>query len=388
MRRFLAVCLFLLAIISSSFADFFPDKISENAKISVLAVDYDDFFHSIFSKNCLRIFDVENSFDYIIDFAHFENFDDVFFGLKFYFHPKKAFVKISPYLEYFLENYKKKNVKVIELNIDLSPKEIEYIFDFVKTLYAALPNYKYDFDILNNNSETHISSILHDAERMHGKQTTVSYDFTNFIHSKLNYKKINNDFVLLSDSQKLNFENQLFPKYEKAYKLPLVIFSVILISIAFLLSAYQMLVYYLEKFYLASVFSVVQIADFLIFFVAGFLGAIILFQDIFSSQEFFRNNFQFLYLFPLHFIVAFSFFKQFLPSKIQIYYWGGTSFLSLIYAFVLLISRNELPLVSFLGTLFFFFRTICFFLIAIDIKKRPKPNPYELLKRFLDFISS
>ena len=388
-KKVVLVPLFFLLPIFSFFASEFPERLSDQAKISILSVNYNDISHSLFSKSCLRFFDAETNFDQIIDFACFENFEDEFFLLKFFLHGKKAGIRTAPFLDYFLAQQKQTNVSLTESLLELSPAEVAYIFQFVSTMNRALPEYSYDFDILTNNSETHISHILHDSARMVGEEsTTERYSFSEITQHNLSYKQMNDSFVLLSEKEILEFHEVDFAKLFHKERMSLIIALVVFASLVFLLTVYQVLAYFFENWYLMTVFKTAQIFDFLMLFFSGLAGFVILYQDIFSNQSMFRNNFQFLFLVPLHLIAAFTIFRPIQNRTLQIYYWSITSFLSVLYIFSCSIIERKLPLVCFLLALPLFFRTAYFYFAVKDIKKERTFKPYALLIRFLDSASS
>ena len=357
--------LFLLIPLNFLSASAFPDEISNKSRISILSVNYTDFSHSLFSKNCLRIYDKENDFDQLIDFAQFDNFDDNFFLLKFIFNEKKAKIRTQTFIDYYLEYSKKNNVTLTEINLLLSQSEIAYIYSFLKTVHDALPNYEYDFDILSNNSETHISQILHDCYRMTGNKPQDQYSFDTIWEHKLKLHRIEDSFIFLNERTTLSLDKKVTENAFNIEKPSLVILFTVLSALIFIFTVYQVLVYFFEKLYLMSIFKTVQIFDFLILFIAGIAGTIILFLDIFSEQTLFRNNFQFLFLFPLHMLAGFTIFKPVNRRRLQIIYWSATSAFSLLY---ILISIHEFTLIHLLFTLPVFFRTLYFDFIAIDLK--------------------
>ena len=388
-KKILLISIIFPFPIFSLFSSSFPEQISKSAKISILSVNYNDISHSLFSKSCLRIYDSENDFDQIIDFAHFEDFEDDLFLLKFFIHEKKAEIKTEPFIDYFLAQQKQTNVSLTESFLDLNPAEVAYIFDFISTLHRALPKYSYDFDLITNNSETHISQILHDAARMAGdKSTTERYSFSEIIQHNVNYKQMNGSFVLASEKENLQFYEQDFSKIFHRERMSLIIALIVFASLVFLLTSYQVLAYFSERIYVMSVFKTAQIFDFMILFLAGFAGCIILYQDIFSNQSMFRNNFQFFLLFPLHLIAAFTIFKPVQNRNLQIYYWSTTSFLAFIYIFICSILERKLPLVRFLISVPLFLRTAYFYFAVKDIKKERTFKPYALFKSCLNWFSS
>lgn len=387
-KIFLVQFLFLFPLFSLFPAEF-PEKLSQNAKISILTVNYNDILHSLFSKSCLRFYDAENDFDQIIDFAHFENFNDQLFLLKFFLKGQKAEIKTFPFIDYFLTQQKQTNVSLTESFLDLNSAEVAYIFNFISTLHKALPEYSYDFDLLTNNSETHISVILHDSARMASDKTSNKQNFfSKIIQHNFNYQLMNDSFVLTTDKENLEFHKQDFSKVFHKERISLIVSLILFASFVFLLTAYQVLAYFFEKLYILSIFKSAQIFDFLILFVAGLAGCVILYQDIFSNQSMFRNNIQFFFLFPLHLIAAFAIFRPVHNRKLQIYYWSWTSFLSLLYILICSIIERSFPTVSFLFTLPIFLRTAYFYFAVKDIKKERTFKPYALLARVLDSASS
>lgn len=385
-KKILLITLLFLTFLAPSFSVDFPEKLSPKAKISLISIDYKDLSHSLFSKSCLRIYDKENQFDTLIDFAHFVDFDDTFFGLKFFFEDKKAFLKSYDFFSFFLVQSQKKNSSITEIPLDLSPKEVSYIYNFIRIILNALPNYSYDFDILTNNSETHISQILHDCYRMVGKSSkTERYSFTGLINHKLSYKRINDSFVLLADRESNELESQ---SYFSTNQKNLIIFLTIVSSIFFLVTVYQVLVYYFEKLHIISVYKSIQIFDFTLLFSSGLSGFLIIFMNLSSEQAILQNNFEYLYLFPLNVAAAFFVFKPILPRKIENTYWSTVLILSELYIVIMWIRESKFPVINMLFVLPLFLRVAYYYFITLGLKEGQRFKPYVLLVRFLDFISS
>lgn len=384
MRKFLGILIFLI-ILFPSFSSDFPDRLSNNAKISIISVNYTDLLHYIFSKNCMRFYDKENEFDEVIDFAFFDDFEDDYFGPKFFLKSKKAKIKNFKFMDFYLYNIRQTNVSLIESVLDLTPEEIRYIFDFVSKLNKALPDYEYDFDLVENNSETHIAQILNDCKRMLVDKEESFFSFTSIKKHILNYKKLDDSFVLLPENESIDFTTKDFFSNTGVNKISFIAVLSIIAGFFLFLSVYQMLVFFMEKVYIYTIFKLSQVFDFLILFVSGFSGSVILFQDIFSEQILFRNNFQFMYLFPLHFIASFTMFYSFSSlrkEKIAAVYWGACSFMYLLYVLIVSIINKELPIVSFFIGLIIFFRTVYYALLNIFsiLKKNGKIKTGEVKK--------
>ncbi|MCR4823026.1 MAG: hypothetical protein K5873_09175 [Treponema sp.] len=285
-------------------------------------------------------------------------------------------------MNYFLEEGNKTTVSFIETNLILTKREVQYIYKFISTMHKAMPDYSYDFDLIKNNSESHISSILHDANRMAGdKSAHENYSFTAINNLTPNYKRINDSYVLLTKKEKLEFHGLDFNKVFYNEKFILIIVLSVILSIFFFVTLYQILYYFFPKIYLPSFYKSIQFYDFLILFVAGLTGFIIVLLDLFSNQALLRNNFQFLYLFPLHILAAFTVYKTLPFRRIRIIYWSTTSFLSLFYILITSLINKELSVVSIFFVLPLFLRTLYFDFLAIDIKKilanKKKAGPHE-----------
>ena len=389
-KLFLPFLIFMIALAPVfAFAQEFPPQLSEKAKISILSINYNDLSHSLFSKSCIRIYDKENQFDKIIDFAHFDDFDDKFFGLKFFAKNKKARIITADFFPYFMEQSKHTNVSLTESILHLSSKEVAYIYNFISLMHKALPDYSYDFDILTNNSETHISKILHDCYQMVGENSeTDRYSFSEPTLHKLIYKQINGSLVLLSEKEKLNLNKEDLAEYFSPSRRNLIILLIVISSLFFLVTCYQVLVYYFEKFYIVSIYKSIQIFDFTILFSSGLSGFFIIFMNFSSEQAILQNNFEFLYLFPLNVLAAFAVFKPLFERKIENAYWNIVLVLSLIYIGIMWILESKFPVLNFLFALPLILRISYHYFITLGLKEGQRFKPYVLLVRFLDSISS
>lgn len=346
------------------FASVYPDEISKETVISIVNVNYKEKLMSPFSKAALRIYDKSSGFDEITDFSSLDDFENPAFLLKFYFLKTKAKIASVPFLDFAEHETKAHNAQISEIILNLTFEETKYISDFLKNLNENLTNYSYDFDLQNNNSFTHISSILNDCDRFFNHQTNSTSNRSFFNYSRNlshNWKPQENNApiqVFSSDESSFDFE-------QNSIKLPNVSFSAIIFlsvisSVVFLYTVYQTLVLFLRKFYSLSAFKAIQSLDFLILFISGFAGTTILFQDFFSSQSIFQNNFQFLYLFPFNIVMTFNVYHQIFKSKFLKIYWICTATLSVLYIFISWIFSKEFSLLNFLIALPVFIRSVYF----------------------------
>lgn len=347
----------------------YPEKLSKEALISVVTIDYPkNSYKSLFSKATLRIYDKNTGFDELIDFAHFQDFDDSLFFLKFYFQSPKAQIISSSFTKAILQE---KNAEITDIVLNLPYDEIIYIYDFLKNLHENLKNYSYDYDIQTNNSYTHISGILNDAAK---SSSTTNADYSFYDYSRklsLVLKRTNSSVPIKTFSTEI-IET---PQDSVSYKLSLpnvsiskiICFSVF-IFLVLLFTVYLTLVNFKKILYCNPIVKVGQTLDFLILFFSGLAGTVILIQDFISPQSLFRNNFQFLYLFPLNLIMAFNLYFPFLKEKFLRSYWSAVSILIPLYiAFAWIISR-EFPLTDIFISSPIFIRS-AYFAVDLYIKK-------------------
>lgn len=327
------------------YLDIYPETLSKEALISVVTIDYSkNSYKSLFSKSALRIYDKNTGFDELIDFAHFNNFDDSLFFLKFYFQSPKAQIISSSFTKAILQE---KNAEITDIILNLPYDEIIYIYNFLKNLHENLKNYSYDYDIQTNNSYTHIAGILNDAAKSSNK-TAADYSFYDYSRKlSLVFKNTNNQVPIKTFSTEIIKT----PQDSVSYKLSLpnvsiskiICFSVFIFMIL-LFTVYLTLVNFKKNLYCSSIVKVGQTFDFLILFFSGLAGTVILIQDFISPQSLFRNNFQFLYLFPFNVVMAFDIFFPFFKRKFSSIYWSNIAVLIPLYiAFTWIISR-EFPI--------------------------------------------
>lgn len=354
---------------SDKYPDIYPETLSKEALISVVTIDYPkNSYKSLFSKAALRIYDKNTGFDELIDFAHFQDFDDSLFFLKFYFQSPKAQIISSSFTKAILQE---KNAEITDIVLNLSYDEIIYIYDFLKNLHENLKNYSYDYDIQTNNSYTHIAGILNDAAK---SSSTANADYSFYDYSRklsLVLKRTNSSVPIKAFSTEI-IET---PQDSVSYKLSLpnvsiskiICFSVFIFLIL-LFTVYLTLVNFKTNLYCNPIVKVGQTLDFLILFFSGLAGTVILIQDFISPQSLFRNNFQFLYLFPLNLIMAFNLYFPFFKEKFLRSYWSAVSILIPLYiAFAWIISR-DFPLTDIFISSTIFIRS-AYFAADLYIKK-------------------
>ena len=388
-KSFLAliVIFFPLAFsFSSGYSDksqnIYPETLSKEALISVVTIDYPkNSYKSLFSKAALRIYDKNTGFDELIDFAHFQDFDDSLFFLKFYFQSPKAQIVSSSFTKAILME---KNAEITDIVLNLPYDEIIYIYDFLKNLHENLKNYSYDYDIQTNNSYTHISGILNDAAKSSGTSNAV-YSFYDYSRKlSLVLKRTNSSVPIKVFSTEI-IET---PQDSVSYKLSLpnvsiskiICFSVFIFLIL-IFTVYLTLVNFKQNLYYNQIVKVGQTLDFLILFFSGLAGTVILIQDFISPQSLFRNNFQFLYLFPLNLIMAFNLYFPFFKERFLRLYWSAVSILIPLYIAFAWIILREFPLTDIFISSPIFIRS-AYFAADLYIKKSQTSTQQRMTSGF------
>ncbi|MBQ0052657.1 MAG: hypothetical protein KBT11_11445 [Treponema sp.] len=344
---------------SQGFSFELPEQLSEDSKISLVNIEYNSTFKSPFSKSCLRIYDKNLGLDQLVDFAHFENFEDNFFLLKFYFRNKQASICSYPYTKIITGQ---NDASISDSLLDLTYPEREYIYDFVYKLLTAFPEYKYDFDILENNAYTHISSILNDCKRKFNTTNRSFVSDSRNITSKA-LSSSTDSVPLELYSSKINGLD--LPDYKLSFISynKLLIVSLIFLLILYLIeSVYQSLVIFKISYYRSSVYKLINSFDFALFFLSGILGSIFFLQDIFSNQSIFRNNYQFLIFLPTNLLMAFEIFFPSKKTKWKKVYWFAAGSLILVYFPFYIFIQKEVPFIQILMSLPILFRAVYFIL--------------------------
>lgn len=379
--NFKKTVLILLAIFSSlafsfssesldEYLDNYPETLSKEALISVVTIDYPrSSFKSIFSKAALRIYDKSKSFDELIDFAYFQDFDDPLFFLKFYFLSPKAQIISSAFTKAIIQE---KDAEITDIVLNLPYDEILYIYDFLKNLHENLKNYSYNYDIQTNNSYTHIARILNDAAK--SSRATAETDYSFYDYSRkltLVLKRTNSSIPIKTFSTETIKTQEDSVSYK--FSLPNVSISKIIcfsvfIFLVLIYSIYLTLVNFIQILYCNSIAKAGQTFDFIILFFSGLAGATVLIQDFISPQSLFRNNFQFIYLFPFNFIMAFNLYFPFLKKRFLKLYWSAISILILLYIVFAWILSREFPIMDIFISSPIFIRSV-YFSADLHIKK-------------------
>ncbi len=331
-----AIFLFSFFLIHSSFAQIDSNNYSGcKLRVSLLTCTPGQELYSTFGHSAVRVSDSSTGMDIIYNYGTFD-FNDPNFYSKFTQGKLLYFVSVDKF-DNFLEEYEYEQRGIIEQVINLSCREKE-------KLVAALQentkeeNKYYKYDFVYDNCTTRLRDIVFknanepvDTKNIRPENGVT---FRNLIHEYLDksyqyWSKLGIDILLGSpiDRKISNSEAMFLPDYllkgfdstsisgkllisEKNEILkatlqtnktsllsPFAIFAILFLLIA-VLSFFKNT----NKFF--SVF------DFLLFFLSGALGLLILFMWFGTDHPECRNNFNLAWAFPLHFIVVFFIYKK------------------------------------------------------------------------------
>ena len=325
-----------------------------NITISLLTCTPGKELYSTFGHSALRVVDKSNNTDVIFNYGTFD-FNDPNFYWKFIKGNLLYFVSIENFSD-FIAEYQYEGRGVTEQTLDLSCEEKQ------KLTAALFENakeenkyYKYDFTLDN------CTTRLRDMVAKYSVLTTKNIrpyqgvTFRKLLHEYLNNghrywskfgidillgtpidKKMSNDETMFlpdylmkgfdsskNDSKKLVTQKTILfgPTIEakkKEFFTPLITFGLLFLVIA-------VLSFVRSK----KVISFFRFFDFMLFFLYGLLGCVLLFMWFGTEHKTFAYNFNLLWAFPGHIIVAFFIGKK---KKWLRYYYFGTAIVVLLLA--------------------------------------------------------
>ena len=295
--------------------------------------------YSTFGHSALRVTDSAAAIDVIYNYGTFD-FDDPAFYSKFVRGKLLYFVSVD-ILENFVKAYQYEHRGITEQILNLSCAAKEKLFSALQE-NAKEENRYYKYDFVSDNCTTRLRDIV--FKNSGGTIITTNIrpneniTFRNLIHEYLNkshqyWSKLGIDMLLgvPLDKKISNDEAMFLPDYlmkgfdsthlsNIAYPRPLVserneiLKPTIEDKKAPLLSP---LVIFLLLFIIVGVLSFSRrsrrffsVFDFVLFFLSGVIGLLILFMWFGTDHPECKNNFNVVWAFPLHFIVVFFFYKK------------------------------------------------------------------------------
>lgn len=328
-----ATAIFCLFLFQYLFAQ--PDSTC-GIRISLLTCTPGQELYSTFGHSALRVTDSSTGEDIIYNYGTFD-FEDPGFYSKFVRGKLLYFVSIDGF-ENFLEGYKYEQRGITEQVLDLSCFEKEKLASALRE-NAKDENKYYKYDFVYDNCTTRLRDIV--FRNSNGPVVTKEIrpkeqvTFRNLIHEYLDksyqyWSELGIDILLAKpiDKKINNSEAMFLPDYllkafdsttinnkslvsEKRIILPPILPAsssapflspFMLFSILFLLIAILSLSKTFNGFF--SVF------DFVLFFLAGVLGLLILFMWFGTDHQVCRNNFNITWAFPFHFIIVFFIYRK------------------------------------------------------------------------------
>lgn len=320
----------LFFILNSSFLIFNSAKAQDTSRlrISLLTCTPGEELYSTFGHSAYRVVDSNAVTDIVYNYGTF-NFDDDGFYLKFV-RGKLLYYVSAEYFADFKDLYQSTNRGITEQVLNLSAAEKITIRHFLnENLKEENKYYKYDFFF--DNCTTRLRDILkkqHDSSFCQKPVMPAGSRFRQAIHQYLDkngkdWSKLGIDILLglpcdavmtaeqmqfLPDNLMKSLDSSDHPmvissqnlysitedKNKNSFFTPLVVFSILLIVIV-------LLGFVKNKFVQASL----QGFDGLFFFSAGLLGIILIFMWTATDHQMCKNNFNLLWAWPTHSIIAF-----------------------------------------------------------------------------------
>ena len=354
-----------ISLFHSLFAQHPADSIRNepdcNLRLSLLTCTPGTELYSTFGHSAIRVTDTSEKTDIIFNYGTFD-FDDPAFLAKFTRGKLFYFVSIDEF-ENFLDQYNYEKRGITEQVLDLS-------CDVKNNLLIALhhnakeENRYYKYDFVYDNCTTRIRDIIFSAVKNQVDTKNIrpkdEITFRNLIHEYLDrgnhrWSKLGIDILLGSplDKKLSNAEAMFLPDYllkafdstllndkplvtEKTTILrstmpvnkPSPASPFLLFTVFFLIIATMSFIKKTTRFFIYF--------DFILFFLSGVLGLLLLFMWFGTDHQTCRNNFNLIWAFPAHFVVLFFLFKK--------TYWLRYYFLAnAILLLLLMLGWNWLP---------------------------------------------
>lgn len=324
-------------------------QLSQKAIVSVVTCGPGNDLYSSFGHSAFRIYDPLLKIDKIYNYGTF-NFNAPNFYLNFA-KGKLTYQLSTSRFNYFLRNYRYENrwVKTQELN--LSSKEVQSVFEFLEN-NAAPENKSYQYDFFYDNCSTKIEdvikTVLKDKVTFPNDHITTNKSHRDLIAdytgdfkwgkfgidlalgsviddeaTKDDYKFLPDYIFQAFDNATITSENTTVPlvKYERTIlnaKTPhIAALSLIPTPFVCFLIIALLTVFITYRNY--KLHKRTRWVDFMLYFITGFIGIVVLLLWFATSHTATYTNFNFLWAFAPNLVVAFYMFKSKLPQWIVIY---------------------------------------------------------------------
>jgi hypothetical protein len=310
---------------------------SSRLRVSLLTCTPGQELYSTFGHTAIRITDSAANSDIVYNYGTF-NFDDDGFYLKFV-RGKLMYQLSAEYFDDFKYFYQQERRGITEQVLNLTSTEKQHLQQALeKNLLPANRYYKYDFFF--DNCTTRARDML-----IKYKDTAISFKpampsgtrFRQGIHAYLDknkdyWSKLGIDILLgaptdavmtnttmqfLPDNLMISFDSCTTPQVlvktkASLYPLETTVDILTIFTPTTTFSLVLALFILLGLIKAKPIKKILSILDMLLFFSAGLLGVILVFMWTGTDHAMCRNNFNLLWAWPMHLVMAF-----FLPSKKQ-----------------------------------------------------------------------
>lgn len=310
-------------------------KLSENAEIYVLTLGpYQGELYSAFGHSAIRVVDTTEGLDDIYNWGVFD-FDQPNFYLNFargYLYYKLGVHDYERFRDYYI--YHNRFIHAQKLNLNKAQKQ--KLFDYLQ--WNSLPeNQNYRYDYFYNNCATKVRDVMltvfSDSVKFDGSYVKTDYsirDLTDIYLEQqpwgdlgidiclglpMDKKATPNDYMFLPDYIESGFNHatigslplvsetiSVYESREEETKSSL--FHPLTVFIVFAILVLALSIWDLRRKKLSKWF------DALLFGVLGLIGFLLFFLWFFTDHQAAALNFNLLWAFPLHLVVAFALFKD------------------------------------------------------------------------------
>lgn len=360
MKQILTLICTLLFILPASHAQ---DDL-QNTEISLLTCGVGDELYASFGHSAIRVKDSLSGVDEIYNYGLF-NFSDPDFYTKFVSGKLRYYVGKSNYF-YFLEGYQEEQRSVIEQKLSLNTEQKTALLKFLSENLKP-ENAYYNYDFLYDNCATRIRAIfpeilgpnfkfgrvIPEGEKISFRNIIDQYQAQNhwtrlgidiILGSKIDKEMSNEEIMFLPDFlmkgiatatlegntivAATNVQNKGAVRNTMTPNIPMwTMIGLLLITLII--------------FFQPKLQQLKLPLSFLLIFVTGVLGCLLLFMWLGTNHQSCENNYNILWAFPLNIIVAFTLFK---PKKWHIQYSLIAIALLLLSLLVHVIGIQRLPI--------------------------------------------
>lgn len=324
---------------------------AQDFQISLLTCDPGDELYSAFGHSAIRVFDKSSGEDYVFNYGTFD-FNVPFFYVKFTQRTLDYMLSLTNYDRFLIEyHYNQRGVR--EQILDLSPDQINKMIEFLKFNYLP-PNRYYRYDFFYDNCATRIRDAM---EEVLGNQLDWNEDplaeqktFRNLIDeyvTRLAWADFGIDLALgaVIDVKAKEREKQFLPDYMEAAfaramivgdgpTRPLVKEDNVIMAFPERSSKLDLFNPYILWWLLAILVMVITYIgfkkkrlfkgfDIAFFSILGLLGILIVLLWFFTFHSQTKYNWNILWAFPGHLILAFALWKNNTKSWVKKYLFFG-----------------------------------------------------------------